>query len=167
MPRRSFNQACSLARTLEIVGERWSLLVVRDMWIRGPRRFEQLQRNLLIARNILTDRLETLIEGGIVDRRLYQTGPERYEYFLTESGAELVPALLTFIGWGDRHLAGKAGPPVLFQHKDHDHLADPVTVCRACGEELGIDDLEAVPGPGSPKRPARKPVTARAAPGRR
>jgi DNA-binding HxlR family transcriptional regulator len=161
MPRRSFNQACSIARTLEIVGERWSLLVLRDMWVRGPRRFEQLQRNLAVARNILTDRLDTLVEGGVVERRLYQTRPDRYEYFLSDIGQELVPALLSLLTWGDRHLSGKAGPPMLFQHRDHDHLADPMTVCRVCGDELTIGELEPVPGPGAPKRPARKPATTR------
>ncbi|HEY4410626.1 MAG TPA: helix-turn-helix domain-containing protein [Acidimicrobiia bacterium] len=161
MPRRPFNQACSIARTLEIVGERWSLLVLRDMWVRGPRRFDQLQRNLTVARNILTDRLDTLIEGGVVERRLYQTKPDRYEYYLSEIGAELVPVLLSLVKWGDRHLAGKEGPPSLFRHKGHDHFADPVTVCRVCGDELTINELEPLPGPGAPKRPARKPAAAR------
>jgi DNA-binding HxlR family transcriptional regulator len=163
MPRRPFNQACSIARTLEIVGERWSLLVLRDMWIRGPRRFDQLQRNLTVARNILTDRLDTLVEGGVVERRLYQTKPDRYEYFLTEIGQELVPVLLSLVKWGDRHLAGKAGPPTLFQHKGHDHFADPVTVCRVCGDELTITELEPIPGPGTPKRPTRKPAARKSA----
>jgi DNA-binding HxlR family transcriptional regulator len=161
VPRRSFNQACSIARTLEIVGERWSLLVLRDMWLRGPRRFDQLQRNLGVARNILTDRLETLVDGGVVERRLYQTRPDRYEYFLSDIGQELVPTLLSLLTWGDRHLSGTAGPPMLFQHRDHDHLAEPMTVCRVCREELTIGELEAVPGPGAPKRPARKPATTR------
>ena len=160
MPRRPFNQACSIARTLEIVGERWSLLILRDMWVRGPRRFDQLQRNLTVARNILTDRLDTLIEGGVVERHLYQTKPDRYEYYLSETGKELVPALLALITWGDRHLAGKAGPPMILQHRGHDHLADPVTVCRVCGEEITINELEPVRGPGAPKRPARKPEAA-------
>ena len=163
MPRRSFNQPCSLARTLEIVGERWSLLVLRDMWVRGPRRFDQLQRNLKVARNILTDRLQTLIEGGVVERRLYQSRPERYEYYLSEMGEELVPALFSLLNWGDRHLAGKAGPPMLFEHRDHNHLAAPMVVCRECGEELGMHDLEPKPGPGAPKRPARRAAAPRSA----
>src|SRR5581483_409358 len=160
MPRRSFNLTCSSARTLEIVGERWSLLVLRDMWARGPLRFDQLQRSLKVARNILTDRLDTLVEGGVVERRLYQTRPDRYQYYLSDTGKELVPALMLLLNWGDRHLAGRAGPPMLLHHRDHDHLADPVTVCRVCGDELNIETLEPVPGPGAPKRPARKPAAA-------
>lgn len=165
MPVRRFNQPCSIARTLEVVGERWSLLLLRDMWVRGPRRFDQLQRNNRIARNILSDRLDTLVSGGVVGRRLYQSGPDRYEYFLTEMGEELVPTLLSLVAWGDRHTAGEAGPPMLFQHRDHDHMVDPVTVCRHCGDELTMHDLEPVPGPGAPRRPARspKPAAARSA----
>jgi DNA-binding HxlR family transcriptional regulator len=157
MPRRSFDLVCSLARSLEIVGERWSFLVLRDLWVLGPRQFDQLQRSLKIARNILTDRLETLVEGGVVERRLYQTRPERYEYSLSDVGEELVPVLHALTSWGDRHLSGKAGPPMLIQHRDHDHLAEPVTVCRACREELTMHELEVLPGPGAPKR-ARKPA---------
>jgi DNA-binding HxlR family transcriptional regulator len=155
MPRRSFNQPCSLARTLEIVGERWSLLIVRDMWVRGPRKFEQLQRNNRIARNILTDRLETLVEGGIVERKLYQTRPDRYEYQLTETGRELVPTLLSLVSFGDRHLAGDAGPPLLIHHGDKGHPADPMVTCRHCGEELTMQDLVTEPGPGMPRRAPR------------
>ena len=154
MPRRSFDLVCSLARSLEVVGERWSFLVLRDLWVIGPRRFDQLQRSLKIARNILTDRLDTLVEGGVVERRLYQTRPDRYEYLLTPMGEELVPALLLITNWGDRHFSPQ-GEPYLFRHKDHDHLADPVTVCRHCGEELTIRELEIAPGPGQPKRPQR------------
>jgi len=161
MPRRSFNLTCSIARTLEIVGERWSLLVVRDMWVLGPRRFDQLQRSLKVARNILTDRLDTLVEAGVVERRLYQSHPDRYEYFLSDIGQEFIPVLMSLMTWGDRHLAGRAGPPMLVQHRDHDHLAEPVTVCRVCGEELSVDKLEFAPGPGAPKRPARKPAAPR------
>jgi len=155
MPRRDFGLVCSLARSLEIVGERWSMLVLRDLWVVGPMRFDQLQRSLKIARNILTDRLETLIEGGVVERRLYQTRPDRYEYLLTEVGQEFVPVLALITRWGDRHFS-PAGAPYIFRHKDHDHAADPVTVCRQCGEELTIDELEVLPGPGAPKR-ARRP----------
>jgi DNA-binding HxlR family transcriptional regulator len=134
-----------LAETLELVGERWTFLILRDLWIRGPRKFGQLQRNVSVARNILSNRLRKLVEGGIVDRRLYQSGPERYEYLLTAVGQELVPALLNVLVWGDRHLSGDAGPPMLFRHRDHDHVADPVTVCRDCGQELTSKSVLAEP----------------------
>lgn len=162
MPRRSFELTCSLARSLEIVGERWSFLVLRDLWVLGPRRFDQLQRGLKIARNILADRLETLIEGGVVERRLYQTRPDRYEYVLTKVGEELVPVMHMISAWGDRHVSGASNAPMVFRHKDRDHLADPVTVCRCCREELSIDELEPLPGPGAPKRVRRQGAKASA-----
>jgi DNA-binding HxlR family transcriptional regulator len=136
-----------LAETLELLGERWTLLFLRDMWIRGPRRFGQLQRNLLIARNVLSGRLAKLVAAGVVDRRLYQSRPERYEYELSETGAELVPTLLNRLAWGDRHLAGEAGPPTLFRHRHHDHFAEPVTICRHCGGELSPGSVHPLPGP--------------------
>ena len=134
-----------LAETLELVGERWSFLILRDLWVRGPRRFGQLQRNLLVARNILSSRLQKLVAGGVVGRRLYQDHPERYHYFLTDVGEELVPTLYNLLSWGDRHLAGEAGPPMLFRHRHHDHFAEPVTVCRQCGGELSPSSLHADP----------------------
>jgi DNA-binding HxlR family transcriptional regulator len=157
VPRRSYHQTCSLARALEIVGERWTLLILRDMWISGPRQFDKLQRHLKVARNILTDRLDTLVEGGVVERRLYQTRPDRYEYLLSAAGEELVPALLSIVAWGDRHLAGPEGPPMLFDHGDHP--VDPVTVCATCGEPVAMRGLTPVPGPGSAG--LRRPVSRR------
>jgi hypothetical protein len=117
-----------------------------------------LQRNLLVARNILSARLGKLMAGGVVDRRLYQAHPERYQYFLTGTGEELVPALYNLLSWGDRHLAGDAGPPMLFRHRHHDHFAEPVTVCRLCGGELTPSSLRAVAGPEEPAtdRPSRR-----------
>jgi DNA-binding HxlR family transcriptional regulator len=136
-----------LARTLELVGERWSFLILRDLWVRGPRKFGQLQRNVNVARNVLSKRLRTLMAGGVVDRRLYHARPERYEYFLTEVGEELVPTLFNLLSWGDRHLAGEAGPPMLLRHRHHDHFADPVTVCRRCGDELTTESVHPVAAP--------------------
>jgi len=140
-------EADLLAQTLNVLGERWSFLILRDLWVRGPRRFGQLLRNLQISRNILARRLGTLLDAGVIGRRPYQQHPPRYDYFLTDAGGELVPTLLFLLGWGDRYLAGAAGPPMLFQHRGHEHLADPMTVCRLCGEELTVGVLE-------PSRPA-------------
>lgn len=144
-------QADFLAQTLKVVGERWSFLILRDMWVLGPRRFGQLQRSLRIARNVLTGRLQTLMAGGVVDRTVYQAHPPRFDYFLTPEGEGLVPPLMLLATWGDRHLSGPAGPPMLLGHRNHGHLADPVTVCRHCGEELTIHTLEAIErsSPGS------------------
>lgn len=133
-----------LAQTLKVVGERWSFLILRDLWVLGPRRFGQLQRSLRIARNVLTRRLQTLMAGGVVDRAVYQEHPPRYDYFLTPEGEGLVPTLILLAIWGDRHLSGPAGPPMLLRHRNHGHLADPITVCRHCGEELTIHTLEAI-----------------------
>ena len=109
-------QNCSIARTLELVGERWSLLIIRDAF-RGLRRFDQFQVSLGIATNVLSSRLESLVEAGILERVRYQQRPDRYEYFLTGMGRDLRVPLLAIMDWGDRHLA-PAGPPVILNHDD-------------------------------------------------
>jgi DNA-binding HxlR family transcriptional regulator len=98
-------QVCSIAKSLEVVGERWSLLIVRDV-MNGHRRFDELQRGLGVARNVLSTRLQRLIDEDILERRPYQRSPERFEYFLTEKGLDLWPALIALLGWGDRHSTG-------------------------------------------------------------
>ena len=95
-------QICSIAKALEVVGERWCLLIVRDV-MNGNRRFGELQRGLGVARNVLSARLQRLVEEDILERRPYQSSPERYEYFLTEKGLDLWPALVALLAWGDRH----------------------------------------------------------------
>src|SRR5437588_10055882 len=101
---------CSVARTLGLVGEWWTLLVLRDSF-RGVRRFDDFQRNLGIARNVLADRLATLVEAGILERRRYQERPERFEYRLTDKGRDLYPVIVTLMQWGDRWAADPSGPP--------------------------------------------------------
>ena len=96
------DQVCSIARSLEVIGERWTLLIVRDV-MNGRRRFDELQQGLGIARNVLSARLQRLVEENILERRPYQRNPERYEYFLTEKGLDLWPALVALLAWGDRH----------------------------------------------------------------
>src|SRR3954449_838135 len=107
-------QVCSVARTLEIVGERWTLLIVRDAFL-GVRRFDDFQRSLGVARNVLQGRLERLVESGILERRRYQERPERYEYRLTEMGIDLWPVVLSLLHWGDKHLSSGDGPPVIME----------------------------------------------------
>src|SRR5919204_2812647 len=102
---------CSIARAMEILGERWTFLILREAFY-GVRRFSDMQRNLGIARNILSTRLQTLVNAGIFERKLYQEEPERYEYRLTQAGPDLYPAIVTLMRWGDEHLAGELGPPV-------------------------------------------------------
>ena len=130
MLNREYDQVCSIARTLEVLGERWTLLIIRDVFSRR-RRFDQIQQNLGIARNVLTARLARLVEEGILEKRAYQERPPRYEYFLTEKGIELWPVMISMMHWGDRHLAD-AGPPVLIRHKDCDGLVDDRGCCDRC-----------------------------------
>src|SRR3954453_4732996 len=98
------DQVCSIARTLELIGERWTILIVRDAFL-GVRRFDDFQRSLGIARNVLQNRLERLVEHEILERARYQERPERFEYRLTEKGLDLWPVLVSLISWGDRHAA--------------------------------------------------------------
>src|SRR3954454_20044446 len=108
-------ETCSIARAMEILGERWTFLILRESFY-GVRRFSDMQRNLGIARNILSTRLHTLVRAGILERRLYREEPERYESRLTESGRALSPALVTLLHWGDGRLQGGLGPPIVLRH---------------------------------------------------
>lgn len=154
---------CSLARTLQIVGEWWTLLVLRDVCF-GWNRFEEIHDHLGIARNILTARLDTLAENGMVDRRRYQQHPDRYEYLPTAKAADLVPALLALVAWGDRWTA-RDGLPILFSHHGCGQDTVATVVCSACSAPLTSDDIDFRPGPGltslataeeprQPRRPA-------------
>jgi DNA-binding HxlR family transcriptional regulator len=131
---------CAVGNTLAIVGERWTLLVLREAFL-GVRRFEQLQRNTGMARNILSDRLNTLVAHGILRRALYHERPPRYEYRLTEQGLDLYPVLLTIMDWGKRHLGGSA---LTLQHKGCGTIGTPHLVCPGCGEPVGARDMRAV-----------------------
>ena len=104
------SQTCSIAGALEVVGERWSLLIVRDVFL-GLRRFDEMQANLGIARNVLQTRLTRLVEQGVLERRLYQERPPRYEYRLTEKGLDLWPTVVALMQWGDKHAARRPGRP--------------------------------------------------------
>jgi DNA-binding HxlR family transcriptional regulator len=147
LKREYETQNCSVARTLELVGERWTLLIVRDAFL-GVKRFDEFQRSLGVARNVLSDRLGRLVEAGILERRLYQERPERYEYTLTEKGRELRVALAALRQWGDQHLA-PAGPPRLVEHAGCGGEAVATLVCGKCGKALGPDDISNRPGPGA------------------
>ena len=131
---------CSVGRAMEILGERWTMLIMREAFY-GVRRFSDMQRNLGIARNILSTRLQSLVGAGIFERKLYQEEPERYEYKLTQAGRDLYPAIVTLMRWGDEHLQGELGPPVVLRHNLCGHEADPVLVCSHCREELRPRDV--------------------------
>lgn len=134
---------CSIARTLDVVGERWTLLVLRDAF-NGVRRFEDFAARLPIARNILTDRLQTLVEHGILRRDPYQERPARYEYRLTPKGMELYPVLIALLQWGDRHLAGEDGPPLDVLHRDCGHPVTAAVLCTGCGQTLTARDARGI-----------------------
>jgi DNA-binding HxlR family transcriptional regulator len=147
MQRTSFSgMACSIARTLDVIGEPWSPLILRDVWV-GMSRFEQLQADLGISRKVLTERLNHLVEQGVLERRPYDQRP-RYEYVLTRKGLELVDLLMVMKGWGDRWLAGEAGPPVLYRHHACGKIADVELRCDHCGEPMCAGDVDLLPGPG-------------------
>jgi DNA-binding HxlR family transcriptional regulator len=139
-------QNCSIARTLELVGERWSLLIIRDAF-RGVRRFDQLQASLGIASNVLSSRLDRLVDAGILERVRYQERPDRYEYLLTDKGRELRVPLLALMHWGDRHLAPD-GPPVIVEHDGCGGALATRVVCSVCGAEPAPGESHARPGPG-------------------
>ena len=141
-------QVCSIAGALEVVGERWSLLIVRDVLL-GLRRFEEMQADLGIARNVLQTRLTRLVDEGVLEKRLYQERPPRFEYRLTEKGLDLWPAIVALMQWGDRHAARAAGPPVLLAHKGCGGAVDDHRICERCGERLSVRDVRAQPGPGA------------------
>jgi DNA-binding HxlR family transcriptional regulator len=150
------NQVCSIAGALEVVGERWSLLIVRDVFL-GLRRFDEIQADLAIARNVLQTRLTRLIEHGVLEKRRYQERPPRYEYRLTEKGLDLWPTIVALMKWGDVHAAPAAGPPVLLEHRGCGGAVDEHRICADCGARLSVRDVRALPGPGArPEHPLRR-----------
>ncbi|WP_042391876.1 winged helix-turn-helix transcriptional regulator [Streptacidiphilus carbonis] len=147
------SETCSIARTLALVGDRWTLLVLRDL-ANGVRRFDDLASHLGIARNVLSKRLAALVDAELAVRSGYRTegSRERYEYRLSHAGRELMPILLAFMGWGDRHLAGPQGPPAVAVHADCGAPVRTVVTCEA-GHELGDRPrVRMRPGPGSRRR---------------
>ncbi|ACZ86551.1 winged helix-turn-helix transcriptional regulator [Streptosporangium roseum] len=130
---------CSIADALGVIGEKYSLLVLREVFW-GVRRFDAMVRNIGAPRDILATRLRALVEAGVLEKVPYSERPPRSEYHLTDAGRELRPVLLTLMSWGDRHLTDR--PSVVFRHSCGSDL-DPVVVCRACGEEVAETSLTA------------------------
>jgi DNA-binding HxlR family transcriptional regulator len=141
------DQNCSIARSLELVGERWTLLIVREAFL-GTRRFDDFQRRLGIARNVLQARLERLTDAEIMRRVAYRERPRRYEYRLTSKGVDLWPVIVALLKWGDRHVAPD-GPPVVLQHKGCGGEVDDRRRCMRCGVDLEAWDVIGVGGPGA------------------
>ena len=147
MKLKSFSHMnCSLAQTLDVIGERWTLLILRDAFL-GTRRFDDFQKSLGIARNILTVRLNRLVAEGILDKRPADNG--RFEYVLTDRGLDLQPVLLAMTHWGDRHKPNPSGERLVFVERATGKPIARVSVLSQDGRGLAPRDIKAVPGPGA------------------
>ena len=145
--------ACSVASTLTIIGERWTMHVLREAFL-GVRRFEDFRRNIGVARNILSDRLNTLVAEGILRRQLYSEHPPRYEYRLTRKGVDLYGILIELMKWGNRYSPNPEGPAVVLRHRECGAVIEPQHACPDCGVPVQAWDLTAVPGPAMVARSA-------------
>ena len=154
---------CSIARTLDIVGEKWALLAIREVFL-GDRRFDEMVRRTGAPRDTLAARLRTLVAAGILERRRYSEHPARFEYHLTEAGRDLYPVIATLMRWGDKYLAGDDGPPLVLEHRCGHQLVAQLT-CQACGEPLESGQARIVSSGCSRRRCAGRRGTARSAPG--
>ncbi|WP_421933096.1 winged helix-turn-helix transcriptional regulator [Phenylobacterium sp.] len=142
------DQPCSIARSVAVIGDRWTLMILRDCFL-GVRRFEAFQARLGISRTIITERLKLLVDEGVLTKVPYQDRPVRHEYRLTEKGLDLYPVVMAIVTWGDRHYAGQAGPPLLHRHKACGCDFHPVMTCSECHAPLAAREVETRPGPGA------------------
>lgn len=138
-----------MARTVSVIGDRWTLLVLRECFLR-VRRFEAFQARLGITRPLLAERLQKLVEAGVLAKVAYQERPTRHEYRLTPRGLDLYPVLMAIVHWGDVHMAPGGRRPVLHRHAACGHLFDPVTVCSVCAAPLDAREVTVEPGPPAP-----------------
>jgi DNA-binding HxlR family transcriptional regulator len=143
------SQVCSAARALELVGERWSLLIIRDALFAGATRYSDFQKGLGIATNVLQTRLDGFVDAGIMERRRYSQNPELHEYLLTGKGRELASIIVALTAWGDRW-AAPDGPPVLYTHAVCGGEISQQTICATCGRVHDPAEVQARPGPGMP-----------------
>jgi DNA-binding HxlR family transcriptional regulator len=163
MQRTSFaDMSCSIARTLDVAGEWWSPLILRDVHL-GITRFDDLLRDLGISRKVLTERLARLVEQGVLERRAYSERPPRHDYLLTEKGSELVDVLLAMVAWGDRWTTGGQGPPLLLRHQGCGELTRAEIRCARCGEPLHAHEVIVEAGPGGSAGPGTRVVAERLA----
>ncbi|HYZ52312.1 MAG TPA: helix-turn-helix domain-containing protein [Streptosporangiaceae bacterium] len=150
MKRTPFSSwPCSVARTIDVVGDWWTPLVLREAYF-GTRRFDDFERILGIGRNVLTQRLNRLVAEELLRRVPYQERPLRHEYVLTEKGRDFFPVLAAISRWGDRWLAAPEGPPVVLHHTTCGHATHAEVVCARCREPLALEDVEPRLGPGFP-----------------
>src|SRR5262245_21899234 len=148
MHRTSFaTMNCSLARSLEVIGDWWTPLIVRDLFL-GVTRFDDLVEDLGISRNLLASRLKALVANGLVERRRYEERPPRYDHVLTEAGRDLVPPLMALTAWGDRWVPPRGGKPPVYVHRKCGQEFEPEVRCPYCGDKVFAADVLARPGPG-------------------
>jgi DNA-binding HxlR family transcriptional regulator len=151
---------CSIARAVDVVGETWTPLLVRDLYL-GVDRFDDLVRDLGISRALLARRLDRLVEHEVVEREAYQQRPVRHRYLLTESGRALVPLVMAMMAWGDRWATPPGGPPMRLRHATCGAEFTPTVCCSECGEPIEADAVETVPGPGAAAGPGTRVLAER------
>ena len=133
---------CSVARTLGVVGDRWTLLILRDCFL-GAHRFDEFEASLGLSPHLLSTRLGKLVEHGILERRPYRERPTRHEYRLTEKGRDLYPVIASLLRWGDRWMGGDDAPPFELVHRRCGHRTTPTLTCSECGESIDARDMKA------------------------
>ncbi len=141
-------EPCSLARTVAVIGDRWTLMILRECFLR-QRRFEGFQASLGITRHLLADRLKKLVRFGVLRRIPYMESPKRYEYILTQKGLDLYPIIMSVVHWGNVHMVDTRGRPLLHEHKKCGKHFDPLMICSECGEPLHAKEVHVHPGPGA------------------
>jgi DNA-binding HxlR family transcriptional regulator len=145
---------CTIARSVNVLGDHWNLLLIRQACL-GTRRFDQFQAQLGIGRNILSQRLDLLVDEGLLQRVEYQDNPSRHEYRLTQKGREVYPILAAMAAWGDRWLVGEEGTPLVLHHTTCAHDMHAAVVCSECAQPFDVRDVRATPGPGYPTGASR------------
>jgi DNA-binding HxlR family transcriptional regulator len=141
------SQPCSIARTLSVIGDRWTMLILRSAFLR-TRRFDDFQQQIGMTSHLLANRLNKLVKMGVMEKRPYQERPLRYEYRLTEQGRDLYPVLLSLVAWGDKWLDGGEGPPLEYLHQRCGHKHRAVMVCSECREPIDPREVTPLAGPG-------------------
>jgi DNA-binding HxlR family transcriptional regulator len=149
-PKKAFGVECPVARSLECIGEWWSILILRDAF-QGFTRFDEFQKSLGIAPNILSRRLAHLTESGLFERRLYSERPPRHDYVLTEKGRDLFPVVMAIFAWGNKHLAPKGETVLIASRKTAQHL-DPILVDARSKQPITLGDAALIPGPRATPR---------------